>query len=389
MKRKQALLSIFMLFTLVSCDAQSSKRQAYIERYKLIAVSEMQRSGIPASIKLAQGILESGDGNSTLAVKANNHFGMKCGAAWKGKTYYIKDDDRDANGNLIKSCFRVFSTPEESYYAHTEFLMDPRKAYRYGPLFEFKNTDYKKWAKGLKKAGYATNPKYPDLLIGIIEANDLHKYDYMTVEQIDPNYTGPTETPEIPLSNKKFFYHNDVKVVYAKVGDTPESIGKRLDIPASRIANYNEISADTEIKENAVVYLQPKRRRSRGKQDYHIVKKGETMYSISQLYGIKERHLYRKNRMKKGTQPVVGEKIAVRRRVKKHMIPKVIGGTTTNPTNEPEEIDFEGEKVIHVVQKGDTLYGIARKYNTSVDAIKKLNNMKNNELDVGQELRVK
>ena len=141
-------------------------RQEYIEKYKDDAISEMHRSGVPASITLAQGILESGDGNSKMARVAKNHFGIKCHSDWKGKTF-IQDDDTK------NECFRKYKSVLDSYKDHSDFL----KRRRYAALFELKITDYKSWAKGLKKAGYATNPKYPQLLIGIIEANELYQYD--------------------------------------------------------------------------------------------------------------------------------------------------------------------------------------------------------------------
>lgn len=158
--------------------------QAYVEKFKKIAVEEMHRTGIPASIKLAQAILESGSGTSELATKANNHFGIKCGGSWNGETFHKKDDDRNNLGMKVKSCFRAYTNPEESFKAHSEFLMNPSKKDRYGFLFDYKSTDYKNWAKGLKKAGYATNPKYPNLLMQVIEDNELHQYDYWKLSDI-------------------------------------------------------------------------------------------------------------------------------------------------------------------------------------------------------------
>lgn len=139
---------------------------SYIERFKKIAVKEMDQYGIPASITLAQGLFESGNGNSELAKIANNHFGIKCTSDWNGKSYY-KNDDRD------NDCFRVYNNPEDSYRDHSEFL----KRKRYAFLFELDKNDYKGWAYGLKQAGYATNPKYPELLISVIERYRLDQYD--------------------------------------------------------------------------------------------------------------------------------------------------------------------------------------------------------------------
>jgi flagellum-specific peptidoglycan hydrolase FlgJ len=172
------VLHLSLMFAAFNLAAQSSNvRWEYINKYKDIAVNEMKRTGIPASIKLAQGILESNGGASTLARKANNHFGMKCGSAWRGPTYYIKDDDYDENGQLIESCFRVFEDAESCYIAHSEFLRDPNKAYRYGFLFRLDQKDYKKWAQGLKQAGYATSPTYSDALISLIDQYKLYNFD--------------------------------------------------------------------------------------------------------------------------------------------------------------------------------------------------------------------
>ena len=196
-RRMKGVFVLFSMLFTVSVFAQD--RQLYIEQYKDIAIVEMHRTGIPASIKLAQGILESNAGLSMLAVKANNHFGMKCGSEWRGKTMLRKDDDRNAQGKLIKSCFRVFESAQESFVAHSEFLLDPNKKYRYGFLFDFDSDDYRSWAYGLKKAGYATNPKYPELLIRIIEDYRLADIDMEALAMIAQVETG---TPE-KLGKKK------------------------------------------------------------------------------------------------------------------------------------------------------------------------------------------
>lgn len=173
-----------MLCASLYADAQADERQQYIEQFYQIAVDEMHRAGIPASITLAQGILESGHGKSYLAVHGNNHFGIKCGGRWTGPSVARKDDDLDAHGNLIKSCFRAYNNAEESFTDHSNFLTDPKKAYRYGFLFDLDPKDYVSWAYGLKSAGYATNPTYANQLIKIINYFDLEQYDhYLSREQ--------------------------------------------------------------------------------------------------------------------------------------------------------------------------------------------------------------
>ena len=169
---------LLLLFTALTIDAQEIAED-YINQFGPIAVSEMSRTGIPASVKLAQGLLESDWGRSELSQFAHNHFGIKCGGSWEGRTYYKVDDDYDKKGRLTESCFRVFAGDEASYIAHSEFLLQNQ---RYGFLFEYDATDYKAWAKGLKKAGYATDPSYPSKIIGVIHKYDLTRFDYMDVD---------------------------------------------------------------------------------------------------------------------------------------------------------------------------------------------------------------
>lgn len=177
-------LLVLMTFLLTSTFGLKAQElvDSYIETFQYIAVSEMERTGIPASIKLAQGLLESNWGRSELSSFAHNHFGIKCGSSWEGKGYYKVDDDRDENGNLKESCFRVFESDEASYIAHSEFLLNNR---RYAFLFDYGSTDHKSWAKGLRKAGYATDPKYPSKLIGVIQKYQLDRFDYMVAEELD------------------------------------------------------------------------------------------------------------------------------------------------------------------------------------------------------------
>ncbi len=152
---------------------------SYIDQYRTIAMQEQARAGIPASITLAQGLLESGAGRSDLAIQANNHFGIKCPGGWSGPTYFKKDDDKDPFGAIIPSCFRKYNTAQESYLGHTEFLHDPKKSNRYGSLFQLQPTDYEGWAAGLTRAGYSTNPDYGSQLIKLVDDYQLHQYDLM------------------------------------------------------------------------------------------------------------------------------------------------------------------------------------------------------------------
>lgn len=214
---------------------------SYIAKFKNIAIIEMNKYGIPASITLAQALLESGVGNSDLAKYANNHFGIKCTTDWKGKGYYKDDDQKD-------DCFRVYSNPEESFKDHSEFL----KRKRYAALFELDKNDYEGWAKGLKAAGYATNPKYPDLLINIILKNNLQQYDRKEgeIEKIkredrvlsDINNNIPKEIAKDKPTDATAMISGNKYVV--QPGDTLYNISKRFGINIDELKALNKIVDD-------------------------------------------------------------------------------------------------------------------------------------------------
>ena len=307
-----------------SAQPPANARWEYIQRYKKIAVDERNRAGIPASIKLAQGILESGAGSSTLAREAKNHFGMKCGSDWRGDTYYLKDDDYDENGVLKESCFRVYNSPEESYIAHSEFLRDPNKAYRYGFLFRLEPTDYKKWAKGLTTAGYATSPTYADALIGLIDQYKL--YDF------DTGAANPTISDVI--------FINDVRMISAKLGQTPAELAQTYRVKLKCLLAYNEElkGANQPLDASQHIFLQRKRRFFRGGQKEHTVKPGETMFSISQAYGVRLKSLRRKNKLEEGQEPAFGERLHLRGWRWFHTAPKL---RDTEVKQEPKSSPFD------------------------------------------------
>ncbi len=401
MKKKITGMGIFLCMFLYSCFAQDGEREAYIDLYKHIAIEEMNRSGIPASIKLAQGILESGNGMSTLAVKANNHFGIKCGSRWSGATYYHVDDDYDRNGNLIKSCFRKYQSPEESYKAHTEFLMSGA---RYEFLFSYPKTDYKNWARGLKKAGYATNPQYANLLIRIIEGSDLAKFDRMTEEVIVYEPENPQNPDKVQSVKRRKSVNNQVKIIIAAAGDTYAGLSEILDIPRKKLLKYNDAKSAQTIQQGDYIYMQPKRKRYRYKKEFHIVKKDDTMYQLSQKYGIKLKHLYKRNRMASDTEPAAGQRIYLRKKAKTTPKLRPAGAPITTPkptrpkppTTRPTETETQPSTptpsptaTVHIVKSGDTLYNIARKYNITVETLKRLNGLTSNIIKIGQRLKVK
>jgi len=302
-------LLVFLLCTLsATIFAQSAKQYAYVNKYKDIAISEMERAGVPASIKLAQALLESGAGTSTLSNRAKNHFGIKCGGdRWKGKKYFHKDDDYDANGKLRESCFRVYKNPESSFIAHSDFLRDNP---RYGFLFRLNPYDYKRWAYGLKKAGYATSATYPQKLVKLIETLELNQYDRMNANDVIVE----NNSESYQESQLGVILNNDVKLVLAQGNETPQQLADRVNTKLNKILRYNEElnSPNQRLQRDERVYLQPKRNSFRGNKKYHYVQAGESLYNIAQLYGVKESKLRKRNRIEEGQEPKFNEKIKLR-----------------------------------------------------------------------------
>lgn len=280
-------------------------RDAYIDMWKDEAIHQMVKYNVPASITLAQGILESANGNSELARYANNHFGIKC-HGWTGETMHKDDDHKD-------DCFRKYFTAHESFEDHSVFLQKSR----YQFLYNYEITDYKAWAKGLKKAGYATNPKYPELLIKLIEQHELYKYDKQQAEfdPKDPSLTtepGITQPFEIEASSMVNIHlievsTNKIKFVTVKAGDTYYKIAKEFELGLWQLYKYNDLTKEDVLMSGDVIYLQPKRNKS--KDAYHVVEDDETMKDIAQLYGVKLKKLYKHNEGLFGSDLEVGQKI--------------------------------------------------------------------------------
>lgn len=300
-----------LLFNWTYAQAQLAERritrEEYIETYKDDAIREMLKSGVPASITLAQGILESGNGNSPLAVYAKNHFGVKCHKGWTGKSMRLDDDEKN-------ECFRKYETVYGSFKDHSDFLVTRS---RYAFLFDLKITDYKGWAKGLKKAGYATNPKYANMLIMLIEKNNLSQYDNLA--KVSPRKLAkkrkPSKSLVVKKVSRKIKLHNNIKYLKAKTGDTYYGIAKDNEMNLWQILKYNDLNKGDVLKAGDIIYLQPKK--SKSKETFHIVQKGENMRDISQLYGVKLKSLYKKNLLIIGAQPHVGDKISLKKKRKK------------------------------------------------------------------------
>lgn len=404
---------IFLGLILLGPWAIAQDPVAYIRQYEDIAVSEMQRSGIPASIKLAQAILESNCGRSELACKANNHFGIKCGGDWDGRTYHREDDDY-RNGKLIKSCFREFDSVLDSYQAHSDFLTDPAKATRYGSLFKLDITDYKGWANGLSKAGYATDPQYAKRLIDIIEKYELYRFD--NEYQNDFVAGSPPASRGFQIAK----YINDVKYTLALKGDNAIIIAARNGISVGRVMRYNENipSKEKELKAGTIVYLEPKKAKYHGKEKYHILESGEDMASVAQQYGLRVDALLKRNGIDAGEVPLPRQKIMLKGKPSKPLRtsdpyekpgqnqaqsskPTTTPASKTNPAGENEVLIASADlpktgtisnaskpnpQDAHTVAKGDTLYGIARTYGLTVEELKKKNNLSVDTIYVGQKL---
>jgi len=334
MKGRSGSLWMVLVFLLqVSVFGQNRNmmsREEYIETYADLAMREMVRVGIPASITLAQGCLESNNGNSTLARKGNNHFGIKC-HDWTGKKMYHDDDERD-------ECFRSYNSAYHSYMDHSDFLTSrPRYAF----LFELKPHDYRGWAKGLKKAGYATASNYASLLIQIIEQNELFRYDMLVLEGGLANESDDAKSqPDHDYhTTREVFVNNKIEYIIVEPGDTPESIRNEMDLYPNEIYRYNDLYKGETLEPGQVIYLQPKRRKAAIRNEIHLVKEGETMVDISQIYGVKLKHLYRMNRLSEGAQPPAGTEIYLRHK-KREPILKL------EPLEEPpfeDEMEFRFE----------------------------------------------
>lgn len=331
MKRLALMIAALIAFsaTVIGEPAPGrSPQRVYIDQFASLAVEEMYRSGVPASITLAQGLLESNSGQSVLAVKGNNHFGIKCHSNWKGKKMY-HDDDRKGE------CFRVYPSPEQSYKDHSDFL---RYRERYSFLFDYKVTDYKSWAYGLKKAGYATDPAYPKKLIQIIEEYDLHEYDKKpssygkSRKKVTAHAAEPERIPEAPSRiddvkhvpqeqrqdfhfnmSRDLFTKNGVRFTYSVDGDTYSSLASSYNLFLKEILRFNDLESEVDLVPGTVVYLQPKKKQAAKGLEKHVIEEGETMRELSQKYGIKLADLYKMNGMSDVDVPREGDIIKLRK----------------------------------------------------------------------------
>jgi hypothetical protein len=300
---KRYLFFLVFILSFLSVGAQTrwnAQYQEYVDQWSSVAIEQMNRYRIPASITLAQGLLESGAGRSELAREGNNHFGIKCHNGWTGPTVYKDDDQRN-------DCFRSYKTARESYEDHSRFLVNGR---RYQSLFSLKMTDYKGWARGLKAAGYATNPKYADRLIEIIEVYKLYEYDKGKVVRGEAD----RRDGAVNAVMRDVYIFNDRYYVLARRGDTYRTIGDDMGVSYRKLAKYNERDKNDQLEDGEIVWLEKKARKApkQYKGVPHIVQPGESMYSIAQYYGIRLERLYKMNDLGPDYSIRVGDQLRVR-----------------------------------------------------------------------------
>ncbi len=297
-----------MSFSLMVSAQNSISKIEYVETYKVIAISEMHRVGIPASITLAQGILESSYGKSRLATEGNNHFGIKCHKSWNGQVMFYDDDEKD-------ECFRVYENAQNSYQDHSEFLISRE---RYSFLFELNKRNYKAWAKGLKKAGYATAKDYASRLIELIERYELDQYDSWKPGQLAKLESEENNKQEESIDSNDssveivnvLRHSNNIKYVVAKENETIEILAKRIGIWEWELERYNEIESNYVFSLEEVVFIQPKKRRAKVKT--YMVKEGDTLFSISQKFGINQKHIFLRNNLRNELEIRPGVELVLR-----------------------------------------------------------------------------
>ncbi len=305
-KLRYTIAQLVLLLSCVPMAAQmrwNQSYQTYINQYKDLAIEEMLRYNIPASITLAQGLFESGAGLSRLAQMGNNHFGIKC-HGWTGRSVTADDD-------AVGECFRAYDNAYQSFEDHSRFLVgNPR----YSSLFRLKRTDYRGWARGLKDCGYATNPAYASKLIEIIELYKLYVYDSARgYDKFMAQRSGVDQPARRGGTLHPIHIYNDNYYLQARAGDTFKSIGKEVGISWRKLAKYNERDKNDVLQPNDIIYLKKKRKRADKafKKRPHVVKAGESMYSIAQMYGMRLKSLYKKNGLSPDYQIKVGDTLKV------------------------------------------------------------------------------
>lgn len=378
--KKIFFLLIASIIFLPSIYAQHITVAQYIDEYKDIAIREMKRMGVPAAITLAQGLLETENGNSDLVKKSNNHFGIKCKSNWTASS--VSHDD-DAPGE----CFRVYNDAEESYRDHSNFL---RGSARYASLFNLDPHDYKAWAYGLRKAGYATNPRYPNILIKNIEDNNLQQYTLMAADEVPvydaSKYTDDKEDknikirpdsaieyiapPEEKLLQPGNIIINGSKALYVRKGTSLLAIATQHNINLAKLLEINDLKKDGLLEKDQVIFLEKKP--AEGNRDYYMSRENETIYDVAQKTGVQLQSICDLNHLSPGDNTYPGTKILLRPTEEKISL-------NENPA---ENDDIKS----HEVQPREGLYTISKKYGVSVSQLREWNSLPNDNLKIGQRL---
>jgi LysM repeat protein len=408
--------------------------EEYISTYKEIAIKEMVRTGVPASITLAQGIVETENGNSKLVKKSNNHFGIKCKETWTGPS--VSHDD-DAPGE----CFRKYGSAEESYIDHSNFLVTRK---HYASLFTLDPADYKAWAYGLKKAGYATNPRYPEMLIKYIETYNLNEYSLIALGRKKADESNVVKNETVPVANETKpvvnetkpavnetktvieqpkaetkpvaevvkteekkpvpapvpvvapvpqkqtvnypsgeFKINETRVVYVTKGTSFLSLAQQYNVQLKWLFDFNDLAEMEAVPVDQLIYLQRKRRT--GANEFHVVAEGETLYDIAQAQGIRMEALLQLNLLTNGQLPAVGERLNLQTpaTAAPKLAPIKNAVTTIEAISTAETVN---EKIVHIVQPKETLYSISKKYEVSVTDLQQWNQLNDINLKEGMEI---
>jgi len=411
--RTTFLAFTFMCAAIVSHAQNQATITNYINQYRDVAIAEMRRSGVPASITIAQGIHETMAGTSDLVVKSNNHFGIKCKSTWTGES--VSHDD-DARGE----CFRKYTSPADSYRDHSDFLKDSP---RYAALFRLDPLNYTAWAYGLKKAGYATNPKYPQIIVKLIEDYNLQEYTLIglgkmqpkaeefakvdvqktnevvpavmvTTTEAAPKYSRAVEAKKVYPQGE--FRINDTRAIYAKEGTSLLSIAQQYDVVLVRLFDFNDMKQSEVLANDQLIFLQ--RKRKMGTNEFHIVREGETLYDISQEEAIRLEALLEYNQLQERMRPAVGERLYLKAKAnvrpslaKVELIkeqPIFAKNETPNNVVTNSQTQRIGEFVTHTVQPKETIYSISRKYSVKADDLAEWNQLENYELKTGQQLKI-
>jgi LysM repeat protein len=393
MVRKIFCLLLIFINGFAKVNAQKLTPQQYVETYKDLAIKEMKRMGVPAAITLAQGLLETESGNSALVKKSNNHFGIKCKSSWTAETVTHDDD-------AVGECFRSYKDAEASFRDHSNYL---RGTERYAFLFTLQPTDYKGWAKGLRKAGYATNPKYPEILIRNIEQYDLeqytvegmkeeaettatnNKFDKETpVEKTKDKNTQPSDDDNeenISATDESINFINGHKYVNAEKGTSLLAIASANDIDLSKLLAYNDMEDDGILKKDQIIFIEKKSKT--GKADFYIVQQQEPVYDIAQKNGIQLKYLLKYNDLNENSLVAAGTKLKLNPDASNEQSVAIMETTPAAVSKPPAT-----SNKIHAVQPKEGLYSIAKNYQVSVQQLREWNNLATDDLKIGQQLIV-